>query len=226
MQKNRILKILFLFLLSIIEPSLIIAQTSAEEINTLDGFDTLEVIVGELNPDLERIGLTKAQIQTDVEIKLRRAGFKVKGEKELFTPYILLVIRVGSNKNRNGIFALDIRTSLFQKVFLERKKSISVLSTTWEVENIGTVGEENVKDVRNLISDQVDKFINDWLKANSSTQNQSLKQQPTYIPPPPATSKEDDSPFTATYVGGNSPPTVEVFNDSNRTMYFDFGQGK
>jgi FKBP-type peptidyl-prolyl cis-trans isomerase len=48
----------------------------------------------------------------------------------------------------------------------------------------------------------------------------SFPQQETQTAP----SKQDDSPFTATYVGNNRAPTVEIFNDSDRTMYFDFGQ--
>lgn len=223
MQRNLHI-IIVLFLFCFIVPNHTFSQDS-ESVQSLSGIDTLQVIVPEISSDLEQAGLSRLQIQTDVEIKLRRVGFKIKTEREQFTPEIYLTVIVGSKNNvKNGIFAISVTTSLHQKVILERNKSINIFSSTWETKNIGTVGKENVRDLSSSISSQVDEFISDWLKANPSAKNLTLKQQPQNTSPPQA-QKKDDSPFTATYVGGNSPPTVEVFNDTDRTMYFDFGQG-
>jgi hypothetical protein len=188
----------------------------------------LNVLVEPLDPEMERLGLTKEQIQTDVEIKLRKTGFNVKGKDEFFFPYIYLYINLGSFHSDSGSVAYTIGTSLNQEVLLDRNKTVNTIASTWSTGSIGIVGQSNVRQLRDKISDQVDEFINNWLKANASTTSQKKTPQSTYVPPPPPPpkAKQQDSPFTATYVGGNSLPTVEIFNDTDRTMYFDFGQGR
>ena len=44
---------------------------------TLKGINGVHVVVGVLNIDLEQVGLSKSQIRTDIELKLRLAGIKV-----------------------------------------------------------------------------------------------------------------------------------------------------
>jgi hypothetical protein len=217
MQKNRIFTTFFLFLFWLALPNQIFSQ-----VETLAGFDTLKVLVEGFDPDLVQAGVTETQIQTDVEIKLRQAGFKVKDKEEMFSPYIYLYINVSSN-NKNGIFAVSVHTSLTQEVYLDRDKSIDTLASTWDTGDIGLISRGNVRSLRDTISDQVDRFINDYLKANASTRKQSIR--PPLPPPPAQTTKQDDSPFTSVYVGGNGPPEVEVFNDSDRTLYLNLGQG-
>lgn len=225
MTKNKILTTFFLFLVWLALPNQIFSQYPSQ-VKTLAGFDTLKVVVEDLTPQMEQAGLTVEQIQTDVEIKLRKAGFKVKDKDAVFDPYIYLYTKVSSFK-QDGNFAIDVKTTLNQRVLLERNKSIGNSSTTWETDYIGIAGEGYVRGIRDLISDQVDRFINDWLKANASTTSEKETPQSTYVPvPPPPKAKQQDSPFTATYVGGNRLPTVEIFNDTDRTIYFDFGQGR
>jgi hypothetical protein len=199
------------------------------ETESLKGLQSLNVVVEDLEPDLIKAGLTRLQIQTDVEIKLRRAGIKLTGA-EKYSPesyYSYLYIRVSSFQHPDmpKVFAFHIEATLNQSVILERNKSKSI-GATWKKDLTGIVGSDNVRQVRDHISDVIDLFINNYLKANGTTTSESIKPSTTYIPPLPPTKKQDDSPFTATYVGGNSAPTVEIFNDSNRTMYFDFGQEK
>jgi hypothetical protein len=204
-------------------PKQIFSQNDVKK--TLKGFNTLKVYVEPLDPEMERLGLTREQIQTDVEIKLRKTGFNVIAIGESFSPVIYLYITLHSYHSGSGSIAYYIETSLRQEVLLDRNTSVNIIASTWSSAELGIVSQSKVRQLRDQISKKVDKFINAWLKANASTTSEKETPRSTYVPPPPPPkAKQDDSPFTATYVGGNKLPTVEIFNDTDRTMYFDFGQ--
>lgn len=228
MQKNGIFKLIFLFLVCLVLPEQIFSQ--GRNIESLTGVKSLTVLIEGLESDLEQTGITKEQIQTVVEIKLRLAKIRVESSENNFTPYAMLYINIGSLNTDKGGFSLSIDTSLEQFVNLRRDKSISFLTSTWRTKSTAYIAKQNIREIKDLVSDQIDMFINDYLKANAiiQKQNDNLPDLSKYEvkKPPTSATKEKDSPFTATYVGGNRPPTVEIFNDSNRTMYFDFGQGK
>jgi hypothetical protein len=261
MQKKRIFTMLLLVLIFLVVPKQVFSQYDWS-FRDLRGFDSLFVLVYPLDSDLEQAGLTRKQIETDVEIKLRKAGFKVNDNKEPGDNRPALEIKVRSLLNSNGLFTYSIQTSLSQKVILHRDNSVNGLNaTTWTENALGTVGRDNVRSIRDTVSDHVDKFFNDYLKGNaiktpSDEESDKIFQiihikkygdckpnplakyaekiSPKKVQKPLGKSiqkplpkpVQKDSPFTATYVGGNSPPTIEIFNDTNRTMYFDFGQGK
>jgi hypothetical protein len=222
MQKNKIFTMLFLFLVCLVIPNQFFSQPATN----LKGFDTLRVKVENLPPELDKLGLTKEQIQTDVETKLRQAGFTIK---DIFEP--ALYISVEAIEDNCGGFAVNVRTDLIHSVILKKDEFFRpsdfrplYFLATWKSANIIVVNKSNLQQIRDVVSNQVDKFINDYQEANNFAKKQNTSIPPTNTPSVSST-KKDDSPFTATYVGGNSAPTIEVFNDSDRTMYFDFGQG-
>jgi hypothetical protein len=218
MQKNKKSFIAILFFLSLGIPSEIFSQNNLND-DDLKGFDTIALVVEPLNPVITGTGLAVDQIQTDVEIKIRRAGLKVQEANSNLSPFIYLYIRVTAVDADSARITGSINTSLRQRVRLDRDKSIVFVADTWEVGDTFIAWKRNPSSIRDMISDQVDRFISAYLKANG--QNDSSTS-----PPLPTTKQQDDSPFTATYVGGNKQPEVEVVNDSNRTLYLDLGQEK
>ena len=104
-----------------------------------------------------------------------------------------------------------------------------IIAGTWQWTLSGKAKQQQLeKDILKKLIEGIDHLIEDYNTDNSITAKKNIPtttDKKTLQPPPPK-AKQDDSPFTATYVGGNSAPTIEVFNDSDRTMYFDFGQGK
>jgi len=168
--------------LAFIAPGNTFSQTDST-LKTLKGFDTLKVEIEPLASDLEKAGITKEQIQTDVETKLRGAGFKIKNPRETFTPYVMLHISVNSIDNGVGGFAVSITSSINQFVVLDRDKSISSIANTWESRSIVSVIKQKVQAIRNFVNLQVGIFINAHLKANASTQKQSTNLSPGYTPP-------------------------------------------
>ena len=145
--------------------SLAQAQTYKE---TLKGLKGVNVYVVDLKPDIEKDVLRRSSIQTDVEIKLRIAGIKVltriESLKEPGDP--LLCVNVNSFKTDVGLYAYSISVELNQYVILERDKNIWCRAVTWHSAVIGIVGGDNVNRLRDIIKDQVDHFINDYLEMN------------------------------------------------------------
>ena len=62
---------------------LLVAATAATALDTqgtretLRGLEGVEVLVENLSPEVERDGIDKTTIKTDVELKLRQTGIKV-----------------------------------------------------------------------------------------------------------------------------------------------------
>lgn len=115
--------------------------------------------------------LTKNDLQTQVEIALRKAGIKVLssigGADDGF-----FVVAVGAMKeSKDGpLYALTIQSVLIQRVTLLRNRKIETAAVTWPYIQTSTFGmtpslmvERTIKDT---VERQVNEFINDYLAAN------------------------------------------------------------
>jgi hypothetical protein len=198
-------------------------QTSLlDDSKLLQGFDTLQILIEGLPKTLTDKGLSESQIENDIEIKLRQAKFKIA---ENTTPFIYVTVNA---VDTDGLVAYAINVSLQQSVVLQRDKLVWTIAPTWKKENIGIVGRNRINSIREKIKDFVDEFILDYLKANdpsSASKDEKFDEDAfvkSFVKDHP--SKKTDSPFTATYVGGDRPPEIEVFNDTDRTLYLDLGQ--
>ena len=161
--------------------------------------------------EIERNGLTKKQLEEDAELHLRRIGIFSNTDASSFL-YIFI-----QSVEFDNIIAYSIEVSLNQRVVLEREKTEYLFAPTWTVTTIGIRDKPNIKNIRELISELLDRFVSDYQAAKqwSDALDKLLWGEQ---------SKKSDSPFTATYIGENRPPEVEIFNDSDRTLYLDFGQ--
>ncbi len=141
---------------------------SKAKIETLRGLKGMSVIVEGLQPGIKQYGLTKHQIQTDVELKLRMAGIKVLNEKERLStlgfPYLYVNLNT-SQIQKMEIVAFSVSVELQQFVELIRNNR-TLSSNTWSAISVGSTGTLNLSFIRNHIKDKVDIFINDWLSVN------------------------------------------------------------
>lgn len=137
------------------------------EADSLRGLRGVYVFIWDLPPEIERNGLlTKDQIRTDVELKLRTAGIRVlppNPENPLFFVYVN--VHYADTVNKRVGFAFIIHCELRQNVYLERDSTIKNWAITWGKSASG-IGSENFERIRNEIKDQVDMFINDYLSVN------------------------------------------------------------
>ena len=87
---------------------------------TLKGITTLKVLVESMSPDVERDGLTKDQIQTDVEARLRHAGIAASAQaKER------LYVNVSTLPVRRGLYSYSVLVMVQQSVSLVRDPAIT-----------------------------------------------------------------------------------------------------
>lgn len=140
------------------------ASTRIEAQYVGTGIDAMYVVVEDLTKDAIEAGLTRKQIQTDVELKLRQEGIRIRS-----TPVdAFLCVNVNILKILDGsMLANSITVELKQVVFLMRNPKILILATTWSKSMTGYAGETVfVSSMRQDVSDLVDIFLNDYLAAN------------------------------------------------------------
>ncbi len=144
------------------------ADSEAERA-TLKGLSEVLVLVEEMKPDAERGGLTRSQLQRDVEPRLRQAGIRVLTQEEALrtagTP--TFYIRVTTSKSDAGIYAFSVDVRLQQNVYLDREPTIFYFGApTWETNTVGTVGADNLRTVMDIVRNSVDRFVNAYLSVN------------------------------------------------------------
>jgi hypothetical protein len=137
--------------------------------DVLKGLTGVFVVVEAMRPEVEKIGLTSQVIQTDVELELRRFGIRVLSNDErmamLGSPYLYVNVNAGMSRGDKLWGSLNIR--LNEQVILVRQ-SIVCRTFTWQSQMIFTGDTE--QEVRNLVKERVDEFINDYLAANPKEQ--------------------------------------------------------
>ena len=136
---------------------------------SLAGLTGVSVVVERLRPEVEREGLTQLILRTDVELKLRQAGIRVLTETERLempgAPFLYL--RVSTSTREAMPYAFNIALELRQWVRLLRDPTLTTLGTTWyAVGSTGIVGSRHVADIREVVRDAIDQFINAYLAAN------------------------------------------------------------
>ena len=175
-RKSQPAPLLFCLLL-LLTPSMVGAQTPNQERLSLRGLQGIGVLIEEIRGTAKEDGLTDSQLQTDVELRLRKAGIRIMTVDELKksgTPYLYLNIQNIKDKQGRG-YVYYVHLSVQQDVRLERKiavlpnepNQIRMTVATWERNNLGTLPGSDLRRVRNIVADQVDEFINDYLAENA-----------------------------------------------------------
>jgi Putative peptidoglycan binding domain len=136
---------------------------------TLRGLAGVYVMVIHLEPDVERAGLTKQQLQTDVELRLRQAGIRVLTQNErLGVPGApMLEVLVTSILREDGLCAYRSDVSVYQRAYMLETDTSSATVSIWSTGSVGTVGVHNLSaSVRGQVRNHVDRFINAYLSVN------------------------------------------------------------
>lgn len=137
-----------------------------EHKKALSGLKGVSVIIEEFQPDFDIYELTTEQLQTDVELRLRKAGIKV-GAIEKFPSSIYVNLNMRAVSACPGLYSYGLQIELQELVSLDRRPKVVLTGTLWSLGNSGTVGKDKAKtDLRELVADLVDRFINDYLAAN------------------------------------------------------------
>jgi hypothetical protein len=136
---------------------------------TLRGLQGVDVIVENLTPEVERAGLTARQLQTDVELRLRKAGIPVLTSAERVKvpgkPVLYIYLHVVPRPDER-LTAYSITVELYQMVSLETDAFTTTVST-WGVGSTGSIGSTRLATLRDDVRDYTDRFINAYLSVHT-----------------------------------------------------------
>jgi hypothetical protein len=137
-------------------------QSSAAQRATLKGINTVEVVVEAIDPVAEQDGLTRSQLQTDIEERLRQAGITVG---PTLTGH--LYVNVDTVKGDRGqTYAYNVSVQYVQQVVLARDPKAPIFAPTWDTGGVGIVAASRLREVRQDVANYVDQFIKAHLEQN------------------------------------------------------------
>ena len=122
--------------------------------NTLKGISEVQVAIGDLSDSAQALGLEEENIQTDIELQLRRGGLRVSSTPVGAFIYVSVSV-VGK--------ASAIRVELNQSARLLLSGEVWTV-TTWSKDYLEA--NSTAESVRSHFKDIVDAFLNDWLSVN------------------------------------------------------------
>jgi hypothetical protein len=127
---------------------------------TLEGIRAVTVVMEPLERAVEQAGLTTAQVQTDVELRLRKAGIRVDSSA---TAYLYVNVNVMES---NGGFAANVDVQLNQRAVLI-ENSLTATVATWSCGAIlMTSAERASKFIPESLGELVDRFLAAYLSVN------------------------------------------------------------
>ena len=142
------------------------------ERETLKDVAQFSVLVEDLPGAATESGLTKAQLQTDVELRLRKAGIKVVSRDESVLPYLYLKISA-LTVTEADIVVFDVEVGFEQLVALPRIPGIDGLYTgqTWSTGTTGIIRQASLlpKTIRDEVADVTDEFAHAYLSVNPNS---------------------------------------------------------
>ena len=136
------------------------AQGNAER-EYLTDLREVNVLVEDLPPEVEAAGLTRQGLEAAIEERLRERRVPI-GRSRLAGD---LYVRIGTHRGSTGLYAYFARVSLQQLVIIEGNRQRAFVDT-WDIESLGMVGEGNLPQVRQVVLQIVDVFIDDYLAVN------------------------------------------------------------
>ena len=135
-----------------------------------------------LRPDGEKYGLTKEQLQTQVELQLRKYGINVLSQKEwadtLGQPSLDIEVDLAINKELQ-LCAVSYQVFVRELVMLKRVPQKPFRGITlWRVGGIQLVSAKRLNQtVRDTIDVGLNEFCNDYLVANPKEQKKLRYEQ-------------------------------------------------
>ena len=150
--------LVLLLVLGTAHPAL--ATDESVERQTLKGITVVAVQVEALRPEVERDGLTQAQVKTDVEQRLRESGIRVDDAASATLLVNVNAVLVGQAA---PLYAVSATVDFQQDVLV---RGLEATASTWSIGGIAAVGRANLPMVRDFVRGKVDKFIDAYFSVN------------------------------------------------------------
>ncbi len=134
---------------------------------TLKGISAIAVQVAALNPAAERAGLTREQLRTDVELRLRSAGVTVAASpsaetRSSYLSLLVATVTIGTPE----VYSFAIQLELFQPVAC-CTPLIYAQAITWSDGGLGYSSAQDFhQSLLKAVGDTVDRFISAYREQN------------------------------------------------------------
>jgi hypothetical protein len=138
------------------------AQSDAGE---LKGLQAVGVTIEDLDVGARNVGLTREQLQTNVELKLRLAGLRVAQNDASAPPSPFVYVQIVT-------FGVDDLHFYVADIKLEEPVRIlrngrSTLASTWTKGGYGSATSAALHDaILQDVANRTDEFLNSWVAAN------------------------------------------------------------
>lgn len=140
------------------------------ERNSLAGLEGVGVVVEQVRSEARKYGLSREQLQSEVEDHLQRGGIKVFSEEErLRSPgrVHLYVTVIPLIREKQSVCAVGYDVSLRQEVQLARDESKECVAATWQRCAVSLTGTRVLCGaVKANLGLYLDEFVRDYLAAN------------------------------------------------------------
>jgi len=132
---------------------------------TLKGIKGVAVLVMDFSSELRKVGMSKHQIKTDAELKLRLAGIKIFSLEESIIKPGAPYLHIYTNAFKaGGYFVYNCDVELNQIVSLARNPATKTIASTWSTSMVGI--NSNPENIRTTVKDLIDRFLNAYLSVN------------------------------------------------------------
>ena len=98
---------------------------------TLRGLKGVGVVIDVLDPELEKLGITRDVVLSQLLARLQHDGITINPGAAEF-----IGLRVTAVRGSRGPFALSLTIGLYQPVLLSRNRDLRTSTQTWEVETV------------------------------------------------------------------------------------------
>lgn len=137
----------------------------------LRGLKGVKVLVNYLNPVVEKLGLEKAQVKTEVEKKLKQLGLKVYQKAKPPAMSTLYVAINGVPVKSKAMLIYSTSVMLVEYAYLKRGVGAvgdlkEIHAINWQKGRIGYTKIGSAKIIMKPIQQLVEEFISDYLAVN------------------------------------------------------------
>ena len=131
------------------------------------------LLVDEVGKDAEGMGLTKKNLQQEIELKLRKAGIKVLTVEEWFrapdADFFCVHVHTMKTEDSDDSYAYSISVELGKSVVLVADKASKTLATVWkDGPSTGTLKKSEMLQLVSLTGERVSEFLKEYEAANGT----------------------------------------------------------
>jgi len=136
----------------------------------LKGLPGVAVMIGPLQPEAEKHGLTEEAIQTTAELRLRRHGIRVNPSRLVLHIIVNVIV-----DEEFGCTAVNVLVEFLRPAVLLFNPKIQTSAATWSKSILTLAPLDEITGVMIGVQTLVDEFINDYLAANPTEQSAGEK---------------------------------------------------